>query len=366
MYPITPATSTSHFLAKAFEAVGGFVHQAEDEIAAINFALGASYAGKTALTLTSGPGLALKMEAIGLAVMAEIPLVIVDVQRGGPSTGLPTRVEQSDLLAALFGSPGDAPKIVIAPATIEECFHFMVTARQLAETFRGPVILLSDANLATGAQVFPRPKVSEEWLSPAVDQSPWDETVPPYAWDPDTGVSQRPVPGQKNGEYVLTGLTHTEWSKIAYESASNQKGANARSRKLATLAQSLKPPKIHGDPEGDLLVVGWGSTHGAIDEAIRRIHQEGGKVSNIHLRFLSPLEPGLKDIFSRFNKVMTIEINYSDSPDDTVEPQHRRLGQLAWLLRAATLHEVDCWSRVPGIPLAPGVIAAELRRRLEK
>lgn len=172
MYPITPATSASHFLASAFEDVGGFVHQAEDEIAAIGFALGASYAGKTALTITSGPGLALKTEFIGLAVMAEIPLVIVDVQRGGPSTGLPTRVEQSDLLAAHFASPGDAPKIIMAPSSIEECFHFMIMARKLAETFRGPVIVLSDANLATGVQPFDKPRISEDWLSPPIDQSP--------------------------------------------------------------------------------------------------------------------------------------------------------------------------------------------------
>ena len=154
MYPITPATSASHYLANTFRKVGGFVHQAEDEIAAIGFAIGASYAGKTALTITSGPGLALKTEFIGLAVMAEIPLVIVNVQRGGPSTGLPTRIEQSDLLAALFASPGDTPKIIMAASSIEECFHFMVTARKLAETFRTPVFVLTDANLATGVQPF--------------------------------------------------------------------------------------------------------------------------------------------------------------------------------------------------------------------
>ncbi|MCC6394184.1 MAG: 2-oxoacid:acceptor oxidoreductase family protein, partial [Bryobacterales bacterium] len=157
MYPITPATSASHFLASAFSQVGGFVHQAEDEIAAIGFAIGASYAGRTAVTITSGPGLALKTEFIGFAVMAEVPLVIVVVQRGGPSTGLPTKIEQGDLLAALYASPGDSPKIILAPATIEECFHFMVTARKLAEEFRTPVMVLSDANLATGQQPFPKP-----------------------------------------------------------------------------------------------------------------------------------------------------------------------------------------------------------------
>jgi 2-oxoglutarate ferredoxin oxidoreductase subunit alpha len=171
MYPITPATSVSHHLAEHFEKVGGVVHQAEDEIAAIGFAVGAAFAGKTPVTITSGPGLALKTEFIGLAVMAELPLVIIDVQRGGPSTGLPTKVEQSDLLAAIYGEAGDAPKIVLAAATIQECFHFVVLARKLAETFRTPVILLSDANLATGVQSFPRPEIDADWLNNPLDQS---------------------------------------------------------------------------------------------------------------------------------------------------------------------------------------------------
>ena len=160
MYPITPATSISHKLAECIESSGGIIHQAEDEIAAIGFAIGSSYAGKTALTVTSGPGLALKTEFIGLAVMAEVPLVIIDVQRGGPSTGLPTKVEQGDLLAALYGEAGDAPKIIIAPGTIEECFHFVIKARKLAEQFRTPVFILSDTNLATGVSPFPRPKIN--------------------------------------------------------------------------------------------------------------------------------------------------------------------------------------------------------------
>ena len=167
MYPITPATSVSHYLAGALPRVGGIVHQAEDEIAAIGFAIGASYAGKTACTITSGPGLALKTEMLGLAVMAEVPLVLLLVQRGGPSTGLPTKVEQGDLMAVLHGTPGDAPKIVLAPATIEECFHFVVLARKLAEDFRGPVMVLTDANLATGVQPFPRPQPQADWLAAA-------------------------------------------------------------------------------------------------------------------------------------------------------------------------------------------------------
>jgi len=365
MYPITPATSASHYLAGSFPRVGGFVHQAEDEIAAIGFALGASYAGKTPVTITSGPGLALKTEFIGLAVMAELPLVIVDVQRGGPSTGLPTRVEQGDLLAALYGAQGDAPKIVIAPATIAECFHFMVTARNLAETFRGPVLVLTDANLATGQGLFERPIVQDDWIAAAVDQAPWQEGAVPYAWDGATGLSQRPVPGQKHGVYVLTGLAHDENSKVAYESAINQRSMEARSRKLSTLHKTLRPPKTYGDESGELLVVGWGSTLGAIEEAVDRLRADGLSVSSLHIRFLSPLEPGLKEIFARFKRVMTIEINYSDdvgAPGVTAES--RRYAQLAWILRAHTLVDVDCWSRVPGTPLSPGDIEAELRRRV--
>ncbi len=366
MYPITPATSASHFLASNFEAVGGFVHQAEDEIAAIGFAIGASYAGKTALTITSGPGLALKTEFIGLAVMAEIPLVIVVVQRGGPSTGLPTKVEQGDLLAALYASPGDSPKIVLAPATIEECFHFMITARKLAEEFRTPVMVLSDANLATGQQPFERPRVHSRWFGSQVDQTDWDESVAPYAWHPETGLSVRPIPGQKGGQFVLTGLAHDERGRVAYESTINQRAMEMRSRKLAVLHRSLRSPQIHGDSEGDLLVVGWGSTLGAIEEAVDRVRKDGARVSSLHLRFLSPLEPGLKAIFDRFGKVITVEVNYSDpveAPFTTAET--RRLGQLARLLRENTLVDVDCWSRVPGSPLPPAGIEAEIRRRLE-
>lgn len=365
MYPITPATSASHYLAEVFHQVGGFVHQAEDEIAAIGFAIGASYAGKTACTITSGPGLALKTEMLGLAVMAEIPLVLVVVQRGGPATGLPTKVEQGDLLASLFGAPGDAPKPVIAAATIQECLEFVILARRLAEAFRTPVVLLSDANLASGVQPYPRPEPQADWLAPPLDQSEWDEAIPPYDWDPGTGLSPRPIPGMLGGQYVLTGLAHTHQSKVAYDSESNQQGSEMRGRKLAALASALKPPPIHGDPGGDLLVVGWGSTLGAIEEGVDRVRAAGHRVSSLHLRFLSPLEPGLKDIFQRFRKVMTLEINYSDQPKAPfVTPENRRRAQLAQLLRAQTLVDVDCWSQVLGHPLQPGMIQALLLEQL--
>jgi len=365
MYPITPATSASHYLADVFHEVGGFVHQAEDEIAAVGFAIGSSFAGKTACTITSGPGLALKTEMVALAVMAEVPLVLAVVQRGGPSTGLPTKVEQGDLLASLYGEPGDAPKVVIAAATIQECLHFVIMARRLAETFRTPVILLSDANLATGVQPYPRPEPTPDWLAPPIDQSEWDQSVSPYHWDPETGLSPRPIPGMPGGQYILTGLAHTNFSKVAYDSDSNQQGCNMRSRKLAALASTLKPPQVHGDPEGDLLLVGWGSTLGAIEEAVDRARAQGHRVSSVHLRFLSPVEPGLKEIFARFGKVMTVEINYSDDPEaPLITDETRRYAQLAWLLRTHTLMDIDCWSVVYGHPLQPGMIHNVILKRL--
>jgi 2-oxoglutarate ferredoxin oxidoreductase subunit alpha len=365
MYPITPATSVSHYLSEIFERFGGIVHQAEDEIAAAGVAIGASYAGKVAFTVTSGPGLALKTEFIGLAVMGEVPLVVVDVQRGGPSTGLPTKVEQSDLLAALFAQAGDAPRVVIAPATIEECFNAMITARRIAETFRCVVMVLTDANLATGVQPWPRPELDRRWLADPIDQGAVPDGIRPYEWDPSTGLSRRFIPGQPGGMYTLTGLAHDERSAVAYTPDVNQRGCEMRSRKLAVLQNALKAAPIHGEGEGDLLIVGWGSTKGAIEEAVDRAGAEGHRVSSTHLTFLSPMHPGLKELFSRFGKVMTVEINYSDSPKAPyITAENRRLGQLAWLLRASTLVDVDCWTKVPGEPLRPARILTAIRDAL--
>lgn len=363
MYPITPATSVSHMLGEIYEKYGGILHQAEDEIAAAGVAIGSSYVGKCAYTITSGPGLALKTEFLGLAVMAEIPLVVVDVQRGGPSTGLPTKVEQSDLLAAIFGQPGDAPKVVLAPATIEECFHVMTTARRIAEALRCVVVVLTDANLATGVAPYPRPELSAQWQAPPPDLRPVPAGTKPYDWDSRTGISRRIIPGQAGGEHTLTGLAHDERSKVAYDADTNQRAMEARSRKIAAFQSTLLPPTVNGDAEGgDLLVVGWGSTKGAIEEAVERARKAGLSVSSVHLTFLSPMEPGLEEIFSRFKKVMTVEINYSDPKEAPfVTEYNRRRGQLAWVLRATTLVDVDCWTRTIGEPLRPARIFQAIR-----
>ena len=367
MYPITPATSVSHYLSDVFERVGGLVHQAEDEIAACAFAIGASYAGNCTVTVTSGPGYSLKQEAIGLAVMAEIPLVVIDVQRGGPSTGQPTKGEQGDLLTAIYGSHGDAPKVVMAPSSIEDCFYSVITARKVAETFNIVVVVLSDANLATGQQPFPRPKFSEGWLAPPFDQSEIAEDNKPYDWDPLTGLARRFVPGQPRGMHTLTGLAHDRDSHVAYDPLINEEGIRHRSLKLAALQKTLRPPQVFGDDSGDLLVIGWGSTKGAVEEAVERLRADGLKVSSLHLQFLQPMAPGLKAIMQRFGKVMTVESNWSDQPaDKIIDADNRRYSALATLLRARTLIDVDCWSEVRGRPIKPGLVAAALRAKLQQ
>ena len=365
MYPITPATSASHYLSEVFEKVGGIVHQAEDEIAACTFALGASYAGKCAVTITSGPGYSLKQEALGLAVMAEIPLVVVNVQRGGPSTGQPTKVEQGDLLCAMFGSHGDAPKVVMAVDSIEDCFYSVITARKIAETFNMVVVILSDANLASSQTAFPRPRFNEAWVAPPVDQTPVAPGALPYDWDATTGLARRFVPGQPGGMHTVTGLAHDRQSHVAYDPDVNEESLRARSLKLAALQRTLKTPPVFGGDDGDLLVIGWGSTKGTIEEAVERLRAEGLRVSSLHLRFIQPMPAGIKDVMARFGRVMTIENNWSDRMDDEIiDETNRRHSALAMLLRARYLVDVDCWSEVRGEPIKPSTICQVIRTRL--
>jgi 2-oxoglutarate ferredoxin oxidoreductase subunit alpha len=370
MYPITPATSASHYLSECFEKVGGLVHQAEDEIAACAFAIGASYAGRCAVTITSGPGYSLKQEGLGLAVMAEIPLVVVNVQRGGPSTGQPTKVEQGDLLTSIYGSHGDAPKVVMAVSSIEDCFYSMITARKIAETFNMVVVVLSDASLSTAQQPFPRPQFSEEWLAPPLDQTPVPEGAKPYDWDPVTGIARRFVPGQPGGMHTITGLAHDRASKVAYDPAINEEGLRMRSLKLAALQKTLKAPPVYGagpDEGGELLLVGWGSTQGAIEEAVDRLRAQGRRVASLHLRFIQPLPSGIGPILKRFDRVMTIEGNWSDRLEDTlIDADNRRYSALAMMLRARYLVDVDCWSEARGQPIKPGSVVDVALQQLQR
>jgi 2-oxoglutarate ferredoxin oxidoreductase subunit alpha len=297
--------------------------------------------------------------------MAEIPLVVVNVQRGGPSTGQPTKVEQGDLLTTIYGSHGDAPKVVMAVSGIEDCFYSMITARKIAETFNTVVVVLSDASLATAQQPFPRPQFDADWLAPPLDQTPVPEGTKPYDWDPLTGIARRFVPGQPRGMHTLTGLAHDRGSKVAYDPEINEEGLRYRSLKIAALQKTLKTPPVFGDPEGDLLVVGWGSMKGVIEEAVERLREEGLKVSSLHLTFIQPMPSGIREILKRFRKVMTIEANWADRRDDTlIDEDNRRYAALAMMLRARFLVDVDCWTQSRGQPIKPAAIVQVLRDKL--
>ena len=298
--------------------------------------------------------------------MGEIPLVVVNVQRGGPSTGQPTKMEQGDLMTAIFGSHGDAPKVVMAPGTIEECFYAIITARKIAETFNMVVVVLTDAGLATSQQPFPRPKFNEAWLAPPVDQSPLPPGAKPYDWDDTTGLARRFIPGQLGGMHALTGLAHDRDSHVAYDAEINEQSLRFRSLKLAALQKTLKAPRVCGDAKGDLLVIGWGSTKGAIEEAVEAMRAEGHQVSSLHLQFLQPLPPGIKEIMLGFGKVMTIESNWSDRPEDPIiDENNRRYSALAILLRARYLVDIDCWSEVRGQPIKPSTIRRVMHQKLK-
>jgi 2-oxoglutarate ferredoxin oxidoreductase subunit alpha len=243
----------------------------------------------------------------------------------------------------------------------------VITARKIAESFNIVVVVLSDASLATAQQPFPRPMFSEDWLAPPIDQNPVPEGAKPYDWDPITGLSRRFSPGQPGGMHTLTGLAHDRSSRVAYDPEINEQGMHARSLKLAALQRMLAPPKVFGAEEGDLLVVGWGSTKGAIEESVERLRGEGHKVSSLHLNFLQPMPGGIKEILQRFKQVMTVEGNWSDRPDDPlIDDTNRRYSALAMLLRARYLVDVDCWTETRGRPIKPGSICNELRKRLAR
>jgi 2-oxoglutarate ferredoxin oxidoreductase subunit alpha len=326
-YPITPWSDIMELLRRELPKYGGTFVQTEDEIAAISMAIGASYAGRVAVTGSSGPGISLKTEAIGWAVMAEMPLVIVDVQRGGPSTGMPTNIEQSDLNIAINGGHGDSPRVVIAPANVEDCFYMAIEAVNIARKYSVPVILLSDQGIATRIEAFEEPDLEKVCQDISPDFSPVPDHKP-YDLSAADGITRHLAPGTRisSGKYpVVTGLEHDESGHPSGSPKMHMEMTAKRRRKLQALGATLPVPKISGPPDGKILLVGWGSTEGPIKEAVDRARAAGDSVSSIHLRHIHPLPSGLENIFSGFNHILVVEMN-----DEGLYG----VGQLAALLRA--------------------------------
>ncbi|HEY0889219.1 MAG TPA: 2-oxoacid:acceptor oxidoreductase subunit alpha [Nocardioides sp.] len=348
-YPITPASDILHELSK-HKAFGVTTFQAEDEIAGIGAAIGASYAGSLGVTSTSGPGVALKSEAIGLAVMTELPLVIVNVQRGGPSTGLPTKTEQADLLQAMFGRNGEAPVPVVAPASPGDCFDAALEAARIAVTYRTPVMLLSDGYLANGSEPWRIPVVDElPAIDPAFATEP-NHTVGekdvfwPYTRDEETLARPWAVPGTAGLEHRIGGLEKADGhGNISYDPANHDLMVRTRAAKVERIADSL-PPLVVDDPSGEakVLVIGWGSTYGPIGAGVRRVRKAGFNVAQVHLRHLNPFPKDLGEVLKRYDKVLVPEMN---------------LGQLSMLLRAKYLVDAVGLNIVRGLPLKAAELA---------
>jgi len=313
-YPITPATGILEELA-ARKDLGVKSFQAEDEIAGICTSLGASFAGNLAITSTSGPGLALKSEAIGLAVMAELPIVIVNVQRGGPSTGLPTKTEQADLNQALYGRNGECPVVVIAASTPSDCFHFAFESARIAVEHMTPVLLLSDSYLANGTEPWKIPEMKD---LPKINPHFADRTeIPflPYKRDTETLARSWAVPGTPGMEHRIGGLEKTIKGTVSYVPENHELMVNLRAEKVARVANEIPDIVPFGDDSGDVLVVGWGGSYGYLITAVRELQTEGHKVSLVNFNYINPLPKNVKDIFKRFRKIVVCELNLGQFAD---------------------------------------------------
>jgi 2-oxoglutarate/2-oxoacid ferredoxin oxidoreductase subunit alpha len=347
-YPITPASDILHELSQ-YKDFGVLTFQAEDEIAAITSAIGAAYAGALAITTTSGPGMALKTEALGLAVAVELPLVICDIQRGGPSTGLPTKTEQADLLQALFGRNSEAPIPVVAPATPSDCFWAALEASRIAVKYMVPVIILSDGYLANGAEPWRIPELEEiPDFRVNFEKNPVD--FKPYRRDEQTLARPWAVPGTPGLEHRVGGLEKQDVSgNINYEPLNHEKMVRLRAAKVEAVIQDIPPVTPAGDPAGDLLIVAWGSTYGSITAALnaqREKNKGRRRIGHVHLRHLNPLPENLGEVLSRYNKVLVPELN---------------MGQLLWLLRAKYLVDALGLNKIQGRPFKQ----SELERKIE-
>ncbi len=342
-YPITPWSDIMELLRRELPKYGGTFVQTEDEIAAISMAIGASYGGRVAVTGSSGPGISLKTEALGWAIMAEMPLVIVDVQRGGPSTGMPTSVEQSDLNIACFGGHGDSPRVVLAPTSVEDCFYTAIEAVNIARKYSTPVIILTDQGIATRIEAFEEPnleKVCQDIspdFTPVADHKPYDLSKP-------DGITQHVAPGTKilSGKYpVATGLEHDELGHPTGSPKLHREMTAKRRNKLRKLAWEFPKLKTHGPDEGQILLVGWGSSQGPINEAVDRARGFGEAVSGLTIKHINPLPNGLEEIFKGFHHIFVVELN-----DEGIYGH----GQLASLLRARY-----CDPRIRGINKTDGL-----------
>jgi 2-oxoglutarate ferredoxin oxidoreductase subunit alpha len=345
-YPITPASDILHQLA-SFKRFGVKTFQAEDEIAAIGAAIGASFGGSMGMTGTSGPGIALKSEAIGLAVMVELPLVVIDVQRAGPSTGIPTKTEQGDLLQCMFGRNSVAPVAIVAPATSTDCFNVAIEAWRLAIKYRTPVIFMSDFYLGYGA---------EPWLIPDIDRLPRidpnfatdPETFQPYARDPETLARPWAIPGTPDLEHRIGGLEKQDITgNVNYEADNHDLMTHLRFEKIERIANDIPDLEVYGEPEGDLLVLGWGSTFGVNRTAVQRAQAQGKKVSQAHLRHLNPFPKNTGDVVKRFKKVLIPENN---------------MGQLSLLIRGKYLVDAVGHNKITGRPFT----IAEIEERINE
>jgi 2-oxoglutarate ferredoxin oxidoreductase subunit alpha len=349
-YPITPASELLHELSRHAK-IGVSTIQAEDEIAAAGMALGASFGGKLGVTATSGPGMDLKAEMIGLAVMLELPLVVIDVQRAGPSTGMPTKTEQSDLLMALHGRHGESPLPVIAPSTAGGCFEAAFEAARIAIRYRTPVILLSDTFLASSSEPWMIPDTATlPAIDPAFATAPQDGDPPfePYSRDEKLA---RPwaIPGTPGLAHRIGGLEKAHGSgNISYDGANHERMTELRAAKVAAVADEVPPLMVDSEPGANLLVLGWGSTEGSIRAGVRNARKAGHKVASAQLRHLNPLPSNTGDVLRSFERVLVPELNS---------------GQLASVLRARFLVDVESFTKIQGQPLFAGEVLEQIAER---
>ncbi len=357
-YPITPASSVMHTLAKQFPSYGGVVHQAEDEIAAIGTAIGSYYSGVPAITATSGPGLSLKQEFIGYSQSAEVPLIVLDVQRSGPSTGMPTKTEQSDLTSVIFGSHGDYTKVVVSVANVIDCFYAPHMARYLAEKLRLPVFIMSDFQTANSYKVITKPKVVmmenvediPDFILERFRMKRLPKEIPMVR-------ALQTNPGTEGGMRRITGLNTDAQGKVNYFSGTNHNSHKVRNEKVHAVRRALTAPEMFGPETNEILIVGWGSVRGALEETISVCQKQGLKASGMHLRMVYPLPLMLKEVFAKYKRVYTIEVAYGDA----LKPS-----PLALLLRAETLVDVQSMmSEATGRPIRPSVVVERIKEALK-